>query len=316
LNLQSAGASDLSLDFGFVPIAVSVGNLVWNDLDRDGVQDAGEPGLAGVTMSITKADGTAVTDVDGNRVTSTVTDANGAYSFSNLPPGSYKVTASTPSGFDPTLAGVGSDRTVDSSTGTATSATLSTNGSSDMSLDFGFYAKKVSIGNFVWRDSDRDGIQDGGEPGISGLTVTITKADGSAVTDINGNAVTSTTTDANGAYLFNNLPPGQYTVSVATPAGTAPTVTGAGTSVSDSSTGSATSVVLSSDGSSDLTLDFGFVDLPVSVGNLVWSDLDRDGIQDVGEPGLAGVVLTITKAGGGAVTGTIRSRTCRRVRTR
>ena len=287
-----------SVDAGFVPI-VSVGNLVWNDVDRDGVQDPGEPGISGVTLTITKADGSPVTDVFGNPVTSTTTDANGNYVFANLPPGQYTVTPATPSGFMSTIAGAGTSLT-DSSTGSATSASLSTAGQSDTTLDFGFVAPAVSVGDLVWWDTDADGAQDAGEPGIPGVTLTITKADGSPVTDVFGNPVTSTTTDADGKYVFDNLPAGQYKVTVTAPTGAAPTAPGVGTAGGDSSTGSATSINLAASGARDDTLDFGFVPA-VSVGNLVWNDVDRDGVQDPGEPGIPGVMLTITKADGSPV---------------
>jgi uncharacterized repeat protein (TIGR02059 family)/LPXTG-motif cell wall-anchored protein len=301
-NLTTDGTSDTSLDFGFVLPKVSVGNFVWADTDRDGVQDGNEPGIAGVTMSITKADGSAVTDVFGAAVTSTTTDANGAYVFANLPVGSYKVTATTPSGYIATTALAGSDRAADSSTGNATSANLTTDGASDTTLDFGFVLPKVSVGNFVWADTDRDGVQDAGELGIAGVTLSITTADDSPVLDVFGNAVTTTTTGANGAYVFENLPVGSYKVSVVTPSGYVATQTGQGTSTTDSSTGSATSTTLTSDGASDTSLDFGFVLSKVSVGNFVWFDTDDDGIQESGEPGIAGATLTITKADGSAVT--------------
>jgi hypothetical protein len=239
-------------------VAVSVGNSVWFDSDGDGVQDAKEPGIAGVTLTITKADGSAVTDVAGNAVTTTVTDAKGQYLFANLPPGSYKVSVATPAGYTATKTGAGTTAT-DSSKGSATSTNLTTNGASDQTLDFGFIRiPAVSVGNSVWFDSDADGVQDAKEPGIAGVTLTITKADGSAVTDLAGNAVTTTVTDAKGRYLFTNLPPGRYKVSVATPAGYTATKTGAGTTATDSSKGSATSANLTKNGASDLTLDFGF----------------------------------------------------------
>jgi hypothetical protein len=233
---------------------------VWFDTDRDGVQDAGETGIAGVTMSITKADGSAVTDVFGNAVKTTTTDANGNYVFANLPVGSYKVSVVAPTGYVATTALVGSDRAMDSSTGTATSANLDTDGASDLTLDFGFVVPSVSVGNLVWIDTDRDGIKDAGESGIAGVTLSITKADGSAVTDVFGNAVTTTTTDVKGKYLFANLPVGSYKVTITSPSGYVATTALAGSDRTvDSSTGTATSVSLTTDGASDLTLDFGFV---------------------------------------------------------
>jgi DNA-directed RNA polymerase II subunit RPB1 len=154
--------TDFTLDFGYVA-KVSVGNLVWTDTNRDGIKDSGEPGMPGVTLSITKADGTAVTNVFGAAVTTTTTDSSGAYVFADLPPGSYKVSVTDPAGYIATTALAGSDRAVDSSTGNATSTNLIVGGSSDTTLDFGFVLPKVSVGNFVWADTDRDGVQDVGE---------------------------------------------------------------------------------------------------------------------------------------------------------
>jgi hypothetical protein len=211
--LTSAGAADTSLDFGYVKIpSVSVGNYVWMDVDKDGIQDAGESGISGVVLNITGPGGSAVTDIYGNTVGSTTTNASGAYLFSNLPAltagQSYTVTidatasAAALAGLTATTAGAGADRTVDSSTGSAISATtLTTDGASDLTLDFGYFRSAVSVGNFVWLDTDKDGIQDAGESGIPGVVLKITGPGGSAVTDINGSAVGPATTNASGAYL-------------------------------------------------------------------------------------------------------------------
>ena len=294
-----ARLANRTINAGFVPM-VSVGDFVWFDLDRDGVQDDGERGIAGVTLSITNADGTAVTDVFGNPVTTTTTDANGNYLFENLPVGQYTVSVTPPEGMIPTVAGSGTAAT-DSSNGTATSSNLLTNGASDMTLDFGFVVPRVSVGDYVWYDIDNDGVQERNEPPLAGVELRITKADGSAVTDVFGNPMTTTVTDVNGKYSFDNLPPGQYTLTVTDPAGFEPTVANKGSGDTDSSTRKATSMSLTEDGSRDPSLDFGFWAPPAVVGSRVWNDLNRDGLQDIDEPGVGGVTLTLTLEDGSPV---------------
>jgi len=70
-----------------------------------------------------------------------------------------------------------------------------------------------SIGDKVWFDKNKDGIQanNASEPGISGVTVNL--LDGA------GTLVATTTTDVNGTYNFPNLIHGDYVVEVVPPAG-------------------------------------------------------------------------------------------------
>ena len=128
--------------------SVAVGDVVWLDSDGDGIQDPAEKGIGGVTLGLTGPDGKPVTSVGGATVGPVVTDAAGHYQFANLPvlPAGqhYTVTVDTAAsstaltGLVPALAHVGGDATVDSSTGSAESAELTTNGARDESLDFGF----------------------------------------------------------------------------------------------------------------------------------------------------------------------------------
>ena len=336
-DLTDDGASDTTLDFGFVtapvepPAEVSVGDHVWFDTDGDGLQDAGEPGIEGVTLTITGPDGGSVTDVDGNVVGTVTTDADGLYSFDHLPvlPAGEHYTvhldggSSALDGYVPTSPEAGDDRAVDSSTGFAESGDLTDDGDRDPTLDFGFVEEpvappaEVSVGDKVWFDVDGDGIQDDADPGIGGVTLTLTGPDGGEVTDVFGNPVGPVQTATDGMYSFDHLPvlpAGEhYTVHLdgGSPAldGYVPTTAGVGDDRAvDSSTGSAESTDLTDDGDRDPTLDFGFVAAPVeppaevSVGDVVWFDTDGDGVQDAGEPGIEGVTLTITGPDGGAVT--------------
>lgn len=73
----------------------SIGNLVWKDLDGDGIQDAGEPGCQQVQVLL--LDGTGAT------VSTTVTDAAGNYIFNNVDAGTagktFQVWFKLPSGY-------------------------------------------------------------------------------------------------------------------------------------------------------------------------------------------------------------------------
>jgi SdrD B-like domain len=84
--------------------AAEIGDFVWDDLDRDGVQDTGEPGIPGVSVALLLQEG-------GYLVASTTTGVNGAYRFSNLSPGVYQVMFSLPAGYIFTVPNVGSDTT-------------------------------------------------------------------------------------------------------------------------------------------------------------------------------------------------------------
>src|SRR5204863_5047269 len=69
----------------------SIGNRVWQDSNGNGIQDPGEPGLAGVTVQLLAADGLVSA--------TTTTDSTGAYNFANVPPGSYSVAVQPPAGY-------------------------------------------------------------------------------------------------------------------------------------------------------------------------------------------------------------------------
>lgn len=195
--------------------SVSVGDYVWFDSNRDGRQDKGEPGIPGVVLTIVGPDGEPVVDVHGNPVGPRKTDANGLYSFDDLPAlsgdGVYKVcidreaSAEALKGYTPTKSGVG-DREGDSSDWCASTepGDLHNDGDRDPTLDFGFVVKTYAVGDYVWVDTNRNGIQDAGEKPLPGVKVELFNA--------SGKSVGSTTTDANGRYVFDNLPAGTYRV--------------------------------------------------------------------------------------------------------
>lgn len=80
LTLASPGAS--GVDFGNFE-KVSISGTKFNDLDGSGTQDPGDPGLAGWTIHLE--------DTSNNVLDTVVTGANGAFSFTNVGPGTYRV---------------------------------------------------------------------------------------------------------------------------------------------------------------------------------------------------------------------------------
>ncbi|MDC0295996.1 choice-of-anchor D domain-containing protein, partial [bacterium] len=99
-----------------LPSTGKIGDKVWVDIDSDGIQDSGEDGLSGVTVSIYEGDDTLLN--------SDTTDSNGNFLFENLAPSQYylKIT-SVPSGYAITSKDSGSDDDVDNDFDPATSKT-------------------------------------------------------------------------------------------------------------------------------------------------------------------------------------------------
>lgn len=152
-----------------------------------------------------------------------------------------------------------------------------------------------SIGDYVFNDINKDGIQNTGDTPVSGVKVYLYKADGVTKLD-------STTTDANGKYLFDSLLTDNYKVKFVLPAGSTFTTSKVGVDGTDSDAGTDgfTAVIpINVEGTGkakdNLDVDAGLIGNLGSIGDFVWRDDNSNGIQDVGEPGIAGVVVNLYK---------------------
>ena len=283
----------------------TIAGKLYNDANASFSSDNGENPYSGVTVALLKKDGTPVLDKDGNPVTA-VTDADGKYSFAGLPLGEYKVDV-----VNPTSGPLAGTKPLEAYTGrykTGAEVTIKAETGSVIDVNFGF-VKPASLGDYTWMDVNRDGIQDADEPALPGVTVTLTYADGSAVTDASGNAVTAKTSDANGKYKFENLLPGDYKVSFQAPAGYAATTSDAGTDRALDSNGATASVTLAQD-QTDETIDFGAVGTGV-IGDQLFVDVNQNGgnAPDAGDKVLPGVKVTLTWTGPGGITRTYETTT-------
>ena len=206
----------MSWDGGLYKPEGCLGNFIWLDKNANGIQDAGESGIAGAKVELLDSNGNPAKDGYGDLVAPQTTSSDGKYKFCKLSDGEYIVKVTPPSGYIISPKDQGSDDAKDSdidpTTGKTTTITLPTGGN-DMSWDGGLY-KPACIGDRVWLDYNGNGIQDNNsnETGIEGVIVTLMDSNGNSVTDINGNAVAPQTTGADGKYQFCNLKPGSYKV--------------------------------------------------------------------------------------------------------
>lgn len=127
----------------------AVGDAVWSDDDGNGLQDAGEAGLAGVGVELYTAAGALVDQ--------TVTDAFGGYGFSELVAGDYFLRFSPASGYGATLQVPGFpelDSDVDPQTGESAVFTLAS-GDTDLSIDAGFTSACFDVALVSWASAWR-----------------------------------------------------------------------------------------------------------------------------------------------------------------
>ena len=309
----AAGESNQTIDAGLVtppaPTA-SLGDRLWVDADGDGLQDDGEVGVVGATVTLIGGGADGLINGVGDTVATTTTGANGIYSFTGLNVGEqYQVQFTAPQGTVFTTANAnnnGSD-TLDSDANTATGRTQIVTlaaGENNTTLDAGVYVP-VSIGDKVFEDKNADGKQGGNEPGIDGVKVRLFNC----VTNLQ---VAETTTANGGLYSFAGLLPGTYHVVFETPNGFVQTVANvdgamgtAGDAIdSDAGVGGVTGCYTLSSGQSNTTVDAGFYKL-ASLGDYVWADNNNNGVQDeLPNQGLNGVTVNLLRADGTLVKST------------
>ncbi len=302
----SSGTNITGNDFGNFKLVTKSG-VKFNDLDGDGAaREGGEPGVADWPINLFKL-------VNGNYAlqeppSPVLTDGNGAYSFPNLGPGSYRVCEGVVAGWVQTYPNAGTPNPTGE---TITNQCLGQNsfgyqfttssGTNITGNDFGNF-KLVTKSGVKFNDLDGDGAaREGGEPGVADWPINLFKL-------VNGNFMlqeppSPVNTDGNGAYSFPNLGPGTYRVCEGVVAGWVQTYPNAGTpnptgeTITNQCLGqnSFGYQFTTSSGTNITGNDFGNFKL-VTKSGVKFEDVDGDGAaREGGEPGIAGWPINLFK---------------------
>lgn len=272
-----------------------VGDFVWNDLNGNGVQDPGEPGVPNVRVELH--------DENGFLIAVVYTDEEGHYHIYDVPVGDYYLQFYFPSDYfvtDPNAGGNdNNDSDVGSFNGPGTTQIFTVEAGENVdNFDLGLY-QCVEVGELVWFDTNKNDLKDPSENGINGLRVELYKfVDGTAILwDYVYTGHKPGTPSDDGYYKFC-VPPGDYYVAFdMTIPGLVRAVPDAGPEDVDSDItgangqGSTATFTLTA-GNHRCDIAAGFYAM-ASVGDRVWVDQDVDGVRDLNEPRVAGVKVEV-----------------------
>jgi fimbrial isopeptide formation D2 family protein/uncharacterized repeat protein (TIGR01451 family) len=296
------GSNPVATDYNFGELPpATLGSFAWDDLNGNGRQDGGEPGLDGLAVTLT-----GTNPAGGTFTLTTTTAGGGAYSFAGLRPGTYSVGFTTPAGYVFTIRnapGVPADLDSDADRATGVATVTLAVGETNTTIDAGMYTG-ATLSGFVYRDFDVNGVREPRAPnpetGLVGVTITLTGV------DPNGTALPTltATTLADGSYRFGPIPAGAYTVVETQPpsvfaAGLAgfydglDTVGTVGGLVRGTQPVKNALAVALGVGEAGVEYNFG-ENPPGDPFGFVYVDLNNNGVRDPGEPGIPGVTVTIS----------------------
>ena len=237
LPLGNVGRDNPTVDAGLktpiIPIQYgSIGDYVWFDTNKDGLQTNGEPAVKGIKVYLTNALGVILD--------STKTDVNGKYLFDSLVTGTYKVKFVAPKDTNFTVQGANLTSAIDSNPNAQTGLTDAVNidttkpagdpARDNRDVDAGLTINLGSIAGKTFDDNDKSGTQNVGDTDRTSVQVYLYKETSPNVYV----KVDSVITDSQGNYKFNNLMSGNYQVQFKKPVGTTYTTANIGDDTKDS----------------------------------------------------------------------------------
>ena len=253
---------------------------IWEDSNGDGVQDAQEKLLEGVTVHLMNGTGRTILDT-------VATDENGRFSFKRMMPGDYKLRVDAPEGYvfsAPAQSSVLSLESEKDDRGYSVPFTL-LGGVKVDGVRFGLLTQGTISGR-IWLDERYDGRMEESEDGLRGASVALLNADGTEIA--------STQTIRSGEFSFGKLMPGRYSLRVTLTDGYVYTVGGIDSAAERQD--EATTVIDLGElamGEALSSVNIGAL-MPATVGGVVWYDGDDDGRRQSGDSGMQGVNAVLT----------------------
>ncbi|HLO63913.1 MAG TPA: SdrD B-like domain-containing protein, partial [Azonexus sp.] len=321
ISAITLAVGDVATNYNFGEGGQGLSGYVYVDLNNNGVKDAGEPGIVGVsvTLSGTTAGGGDVCAAISPNPCTVQTDTNGAYAFNGLPASNgsgYTLTEQSQAAAPLSNYGDGIDAvgTVNAAaTGSMTDDRLAgiviPVGGIGSSYNFGELG--ASLSGKVYLDADVGGTFNAGDSGIQNVTVTLSgkTASGADVCAVISSC--SRTSDVNGNFSFAGLPASgagvnAYTLTETQPADYGDSANNLGTGATAAGTAGSNVFTGIQLGVAQNAIDYRFGEKAGTISGFVYLDANNDGIKlGVAETGIAGVTLTITgtAAGGGTPCG-------------
>jgi len=269
----------------------SLSGWVYHDLNNDGVRNAGEPSISGVTVRLL--------DADGATLATATTAADGSYRFAMLNAGVYSLVQVQPDGFLDGLDAAGNVGGV--VTGVAVNPGDEIRsirlrwGDAGQEYNFGELLAG-SLAGRVHADRNGDGRFDAGELPLANVVLQLKDQDGALLG--------TTHTDSRGEYRFDGLTPGVYHVQQIQPEGYLQGGQRAGSAGGDASVVDRISHIAVGSGAALTGYDFWEIP-PASLSGMVYADANQNCLFDDGELPLAGVMLHLLDSAGRRVATTV-----------
>lgn len=259
---------------------------VWLDSNHNGKLDEGEGGVAGILIELEHAEMGVKHSVE--------TGADGAYSFSRLHPGAYRLSATLPEHLMFTLPGGQSTMSI----GTARKDSASVNVLADGKADFGLIGlmENTSLKLLAFHDSNVNGLKDEGEPAFAGAKLEVFSKD---------KPVAQVVSDAAGVALIPLIRGGELSLKLSLPDGQIFSVSG----------GEGGNAFHAGRAKDSLSIDYSLphgqqseilaaVTLPAQLSGLLFEDMNSNALQDAGEGPVAGFTVQALNLAGEVVEST------------